>query len=118
MKLVDAIAMELAVAHLENRHSGVVRRMPHNNPGYDILVSAEGAALRHVEVKGTTRPKPHFFMSEGERLFSEAHDDSYTLLVVYDIDVQSRTGVILERPGPVGGDGVELWPITWEARFS
>ena len=33
-------------------------------------IEFQGAPPRYVEVKGTTRTLPHFFMSEGERLFS------------------------------------------------
>jgi hypothetical protein len=88
--------------------------MPHNNPGYDIRLGLSSDAVRYFEVKGTTRAAPHFFMSEGERLFAEAHTESYTLVCIYGIDLDRRTGVVHERPGMVQGEGVELRPVTWE----
>jgi hypothetical protein len=113
-RLVDEIAMELALAHVEATHpQAKVQRMPHNNPGYDIrVVCADGT--RYVEVKGTKRPVPHFYMSEGERLFADVNHDRYSLVVVFSIDTAQRTGTIIVRQGSIDSDDVSLRPVHWE----
>src|SRR5262249_23774274 len=114
-RLVDEIAVELALAELRKRYpTAHVENMPHNNPGYDIRVKEGGRIVRYVEVKGSLRPEPHFFMSEGERLFSHANDARYSLLVLYGIDRAKRTGSVLMRDGAVEGDAVTLRTTQWE----
>jgi hypothetical protein len=118
-RLVDDVATALATAHLRALHpAGQVQVMPHNNPGYDIRVEFPGAPERYIEVKGTTRHLPHFFMSEGERLFSQRHGDAYTLVLVYDIDRTARTGKVLTREGPVAGDDLSLQAVQWEGALA
>ena len=46
---------------------------------------------RYVEVKGTKRPLPHFYMSEGERLFADANRDHYFLLVAFSVNTTGET---------------------------
>ena len=117
-RLVDEIAMETAVDHLNGASpEGRVRRMPHNNPGYDVRIEFSDRPPRYVEVKGTIRV-PHFFMSEGERLFSHRHADSYSLLIVYALDLTSRTGSVMLRDGAVAGDDLQLRPVTWEGALA
>jgi hypothetical protein len=107
--------MELALEHVRSLYpQAQVRRMPHNNPGYDIRVEFDGSPTHYVEVKGTTRPLPHFFMSEGERLFSHENADRYSLLLVYGLDLDTREGELLLRDGPVEGHDLSLRPVTWE----
>jgi len=113
--LVDEIAMDLVLDHLGLEYpSARVRRMPHNNPGFDIRVEGDGNSVRYVEVKGTTRALPHFFMSEGERLFSHENGDIYSLITVYAIDLDARTGTVMVRHGLVEGNDLRLRPVTWE----
>jgi hypothetical protein len=117
---VDEVAIELAITHLKkNQPHDRVRQMPHNNPGYDIRIETEAGPPKYVEVKGTSRALPHFFMSEGERLFSHDHGPSYTLIVVYAIDVEQRTGELMVRDGPIDERGdVTLRAVTWEGVVS
>lgn len=113
--LVDEIAMEIAADQLASTHDHhILRKMPHNNPGYDIRVEGAVGEVRYVEVKGTTHALPHFFMSEGERLFSREHDENYSLLVVHDIDLKARTGTTTVYDGAVDNAGFELRPVVWE----
>ena len=92
-----------------------VREMPYNNPGYDIAV--EGLSFKFVEVKGTQRPTPSFFMTEGERLFGTMHEEVWRLACVYGIDLESGShrGTEwyrrLEDVGP-------LTPVQWACRPS
>ena len=117
-RLVDEIAMEIAISWLEADHpEAAVRRMPHNNPGFDVRVE-DDARVRYVEVKGTTRALPHFFMSEGERLFSHDHAADYTLLIVYSVDTTARTGQVLTRKGPIAGDDLVLQAVQWEGALA
>jgi hypothetical protein len=117
-QLVEEISMNVAVAYLEETYPDAkVRRMPHNNPGYDVRIEAVGEPSRYVEVKGTTRGLPHFFMSEGERLFSHDHSAAYTLLVIYEVDTIAGTGLLLRRDGAVGGEDLWLQPVQWEGGF-
>jgi hypothetical protein len=88
--------------------------MPHNNPGYDVRVADSGKTIRYVEVKRTLLPDPHFFMSEGERLFSQDNAARYTLLVYYGIDSGGRSGTCLVREGAVDGSDLVLRATQWE----
>jgi hypothetical protein len=115
-RLVDEIAVELALAELRARYpTAQLTEMPHNNPGYDVRVREGGNVIRYVEVKGTLRGEPHFFMSEGERLFSHENAARYSLLVFYAIDRLRRTGALLARDGGVAGDDVTLRATHWKA---
>ena len=97
-RLIDEISMDIAVDHLKIIYPGTaVERMPHNNPGYDIRIEESDRVLRYVEVKGTSRLLPHFFMSEGERLFSHDKAEQYSLLLVYGVDRTTRTGSVMIR---------------------
>ncbi|HEY8590057.1 MAG TPA: DUF3883 domain-containing protein [Naasia sp.] len=87
--------------------------MPHNNPGFDVLVTGPGDFRLHVEVKGTQAPVPAFFMSEGERLFSVNNADKYLFVCVYDIDLESGQATVLTKQGPVGGEAFHLIPAQW-----
>lgn len=112
-RLVDTIAMEQAIAEAYRSFPGMeICRMPQNNPGFDILIQGE-AFLHYIEVKGTTRSRPHFFMSEGERRFSIARAQSYSLWVIYDIDIAAGRGTFLKRGGAVDGMGAGLTPRQW-----
>jgi hypothetical protein len=112
-RLVDDVAMEQAMGEATRLFpESAVERMPHNNPGFDIEVVAAGER-RYIEVKGTTLPRPRFFMSEGERRFSEAHAGSYSLWVVYSIDMRARRGTLVKREGSVGEMSADLVPTQW-----
>jgi hypothetical protein len=114
-RLVEEISVELSLAELSDMYPEAdVTPMPHNNPGYDIRVDDSGKTIRYVEVKGTLRPDPHFFMSEGERLFSHDNAARYTLLVYYAIDRVGRTGTKLVCEGAVDAGDLTLRPTHWE----
>lgn len=87
--------------------------MSHSNPGYDIEVGVPPAIERYIEVKGTIGPDVHFYLSEGERLFSEARAAAYTLAVVVDVDLVTKTGHIVWFDGPID-TRFALKPISWE----
>lgn len=116
---VDRYAMDAALAWCRTEWPGVeVQRMPHNNPGYDIRIGVIDAVVCLVEVKGTQSREPLFWLSEGERIFSETHADRYRLIVVTGIAVaqQSHIGIQVHR-GALGGEGVELQPAQWRGRL-
>jgi len=109
--LVDEIAVDLAFQHAASLYPDArVRRMPHNNPGYDLRVEFTNGPTRYIEVKGTTRVLPHFFMSEGERLFSQDHAAVYSLVVVYALDVVERHAGPCERFLDHGREELEVAP--------
>ena len=114
---VEDYAVDRAVEILHTRYpASVVRVMPRNNPGYDIRVTDDaGSLVRLVEVKGTGQPQPVFFMSEGERAFSATQADRYTLIVVYNIDLEAETHLLAEQPGEVRAG--QLTPVTWSGRL-
>jgi hypothetical protein len=115
---VDAVGMEVALAHVSSRFPGhVVTQMPHNNPGYDILVGLSAAPVRYVEVKSTRADAPVFNLSEGERRFSVAHAPLYSLLVITGIDIEART--YLEThwyDGALTDEEFQLRPLQWRGR--
>src|SRR5262249_6772669 len=87
-RAVEAFALRVALDEVSRRFPGwSAPSQPRNNPGFDVLVRRSGEHDRYIEVKGTTRLAPQFFITEGEIQFSRAHRDNYHLLVVFGIDV-------------------------------
>jgi hypothetical protein len=89
--------------------------MAANNPGFDLHTSLD--RFRFVEVKGTSKPLPTFFLSEGERRFGEEHADTYLLAVVYGMDLSGETfnDIALSRAPLQPGD--LLAPTQWSGRL-
>lgn len=116
---VDRLAMQVALTEVATRFpTALVREMPHNNPGYDIRVEMKDAAHRFVEVKGTQSSEPWFFMSEGERRFSEMNESTYSLLVVTGIRLATQTFEALNwRDGCVDAHVEVLKPMQWSAKL-
>jgi hypothetical protein len=72
----------------------------------------------YVEVKGTTRGLPQFFMTEGELQFSRRHEDAFHLVVVYKIRLEENTYEVLWHEGPVSIPvGFRLNPVQWACEF-
>ncbi|WP_022926739.1 protein NO VEIN domain-containing protein [Patulibacter americanus] len=88
-RAVEAYSRRVAAAWIEETYSASVVQMPQNNPGFDLRVT--GAPFVFVEVKGTRRPAPWFFVSEGERLFAQAKAADYLFVVVYGIDLYEKS---------------------------
>lgn len=90
--------------------------MATNNPGFDLETSVD--RFRFVEVKGTSKPLPTFFLSEGERRFGDEHSDAYLLAVVYGMDLPGGThdDIALSRAPLEPGD--LLAPMQWSGRLS
>jgi hypothetical protein len=89
--------------------------MATNNPGFDLETSVD--RVRFVEVKGTSKPLPTFFLSEGERRFGDEHADAYLLAVVYGMDLSGETfdDIALSRAPLRPGD--LLAPTQWSGRL-
>ncbi len=116
--LVDQIAIELALKTARVRFPDAdVQEMPHNNPGFDIRVAIDDAITRYIEVKGTLKPTPRFFLTEGERQFSIANSDTYSLWVFHNLDAETRTGVLAEHDGSVNVAAVDLLPVQYAGRL-
>ncbi|HEX5593599.1 MAG TPA: DUF3883 domain-containing protein [Solirubrobacterales bacterium] len=96
---------------LERFPSARIVDMPTNNPGFDL--ETDVPSLRYVEVKGTRGPLPEFHLSEGERRFAAAHQDTYLFAVVYGIELSSgaHTGISTVR-APLGS-AQRLVPQQW-----
>ncbi len=110
---VDAIAMGLAMAEAKSRWpTASVRRMPHNNPGYDLRVERDGETW-FIEVKGTTRTSPVFFLTEGERVYSVANSQHYSLWVFFAIDLSERSGQLRTLDGALTETNAGLNPRQW-----
>lgn len=115
---VENYSVAVAVSAMADRFGEKPTVMPRNNPGFDLRVGQEEAAVRYVEVKGTQMAEPVFFMSDGERQFSVRHADLYTLVVVSGIDLTAGThAAVSVRDGAVEGDDVELRPSQWRGRL-
>jgi Domain of unknown function (DUF3883) len=116
---VDRIAMDLALEYAQARFPDAhVRRMPHNNPGYDILISDGKQPVRYIEVKGTTFANPRFFLSENERRFSEDNAELYTLVVFYDLDLEAETAERVDRDGGISEADLGLKVAQWRGTIS
>jgi hypothetical protein len=92
-----------------------ISAMALNNPGFDLETTAD--RFRFVEVKGTSKPLPTFFLSEGERRFGDEHADAYLLAVVYGMDLSEETydDIALSRAPLKPGD--LLAPTQWSGRL-
>jgi Domain of unknown function (DUF3883) len=89
--------------------------MATNNPGFDLETSA--GRFRFVEVKGTIKRLPTFFLSEGERRFGAEHSEAYLLAVVYGMDLEreSHEDIALSRAPLLPGE--LLNPFQWAGRL-
>jgi hypothetical protein len=117
-RLVEDYAVAVAVELLRaETPDAEVITMPRNNPGYDLLVERDGQILRYAEAKGTQSSVPQFFISEGEREFSIGHSNSYSLIIVFSIDLQRRVHQTHIHQGPVTSESFELAPIQWKGRM-
>lgn len=115
---VERYSVDVALALLaEGFGREAVTEMPRNNPGFDILVRLSDAEL-HVEVKGTRRPWPVFFMSEGERLHSVRHAPTYRLCVISNIDLVAASHVVHWHRGAVANPPFEMAPRQWQVRLA
>jgi hypothetical protein len=112
-RLVDEVAMEVAIAHLASEWPAhEIKTMPHNNPGYDLEVVKDGHLIRYAEIKGTRKRIPEYFISEGQRLFAGVNSQRHTLVVVYSVDIAARTGVAIACDGAIETNS-DLRPDKW-----
>mgnify|MGYP000849576556 CR=1 FL=1 len=110
---VDEYAIEVAKNYLSEKWPrSEIEVMAHNNPGFDILVRNDQESV-FVEVKGTQRLLPQFFMSDGELKFSVANAEKYMLLVVHEIDLEKSQHRIFTRDGEINANFFDLTPIQW-----
>lgn len=115
---VDDVGMEIALGLVRDAFPGdVVEPMAQNNPGFDFRVGPAESPTRYVELKSTRSHVAKFIISEGERRFSEAHPDQYSLLVLTGIDLETRTyQEAWWCDGEVGVDSHGLRPLKWQGR--
>jgi len=116
-ELADAVgryAVRVVIPLVEARFGSRVTEMHHNNPGFDLLVGDTRQPERYVEVKGTQSIEARFFLSEGERLFSERNADRYSLVAVTGIDIaRNRHSSVTSWDGPVESPRFVLRPAQW-----
>lgn len=114
---VEEFAIAVALARVTATYGGLaVEEQSHSNPGFDIRVGPAGAPLRFVEVKGTMLQMPTFFITEGERYFSEVHAGRYTLMVIFSIDLAAHSYRVSEWNGPVSAELFNLSPLQWRGQ--
>ena len=100
--MIEKISIEYALAEVKKWYpSAHIEVMSHNNPGFDILVTEQSRVIQYIEVKGTQLNKPIFQLTETERKFSKNNSSLYSLLVVWMIDVNSKTYKITKHDGEV-----------------
>jgi hypothetical protein len=92
-----------------------IAEMATNNPGFDLETSAE--RFRFVEVKGTIKRLPTFFLSEGERRFGAENAGSYLLGVVYGMDLSRETYEDIAWSRAPLKPGELLNPSQWAGRL-
>lgn len=117
-RAVEDYSVAVVVNELEKQYAEPVVVMPRNHPGFDIRVGPGASPVRYVEVKGTQSTDSVFFMSDGERRFSMANADKYTLFIVSGINLKAGThSQVSKRNGPVDGEDFELRPHQWRGRL-
>jgi len=118
LRQVEKFAMDVAERWLRTRHPNAdVQVLPRNNPGFDILVCGDNQR-RYVEVKGTQRSTPVFFMTQGEIQFSREHAAEYLLLIVYRVGLKSGEYRIMCHEDQVSEDAFSLRPTQWACEAS
>ena len=117
LKAVEDFALRVALDEVRRRYPNtMVQPQPRNNPGFDILVRGleESAEPVYVEVKGTTRGFPQFFVTEGELQFSRRRAVQFILIVVYKIRLALKTYEVFWHKGPISIEaGFRLKPAQW-----
>lgn len=117
LRAVEEFALRVALDEVCRRYPhATAEQQPRNNPGFDILVRRKSASADwiYVEVKGTTRGFPQFFMTEGELQFSRRHMDRYCLVVIHKIRLDAGSYDLFWHDGPVAvGTGFRLSPVQW-----
>lgn len=118
--MVESISVKAAQEWLKTQYpSELVMVMPHNNPGYDIRVGESSSPIAFAEVKGTQSALPVFWLSEGERKFSEAHADKYIFIMVSGIDLKGTSSpVTTVRFGSLIDDDVILEASQWRGQLA
>jgi hypothetical protein len=122
LRAVDDFAVRVAAEEVRRRYPGAtVEPQARNNPGFDILVRQLPLPGGHayVEVKGTTRTVPQFFVTEGELQFSRRHPDRFRLIVVYGIDLHTSDYDVFWHEGPISAEfGFRLNPVQWACQVA
>lgn len=113
---VERYSVDVALAMLREESPGTsITEMPHNNPGYDICVGDLQKPRHFVEVKGTQRHEPAFFLTEGERFFSHTHAQYYRLIVVHSIDLLKNRHAVSTWNGSL--HDLDLSPVQWKGKL-
>ena len=116
--VVDEIAMELAMREATSRWpANEIRRMPHNNPGFDIEIRDEAGPIFYVEVKGTRATDPRFFISSGEVAHSVKNADRYSIWIFHSLDIKARTATLAAHDGAVTKENFDLQPKQYFGRL-
>lgn len=117
-KEVDEFAMNAAMNQVGCKYPNEeIDQMGHNNPGYDILVEKDGEVVTYVEVKGTKKPKPTFYMSEYERRFSKNNAEKYLLIIVYNINLNTGKYHLDSYQGDINvNDKFKFKPVQWSVQ--
>jgi hypothetical protein len=117
LKAVEEFALRVATNEVLKRWpDATVKIQSRNNPGFDVMIKlqSEPAEVIYLEVKGTTRALPQFFITEGELRFSRRHAGQFSLIVVYAIRLDSAAYKIFWHDGSVSVDeGFHLNPVQW-----
>jgi hypothetical protein len=110
---IESFATEVAQKEIARRWTNArIEVQPRNNPGFDMLVDTHDELL-YVEVKGTERCVPQFFITDGELQFSLRQKSRFVLLVVYGINRVSGAYNILWHQGAVSEEFFKLRPVQW-----
>ena len=119
LRALEAFAVRVALDELRRRSSGSTPEpQPRNNPGFDILLRGSDPDL-YVEVKGTERGAPLFFLTDGELEFSKHNPDRFRLIVVYDIQIDQGTYKVYWHEGAISSEGgFRLRPVQWACSVS
>ena len=113
-RAIEEFAVEAALTEIRKRYADCsAKSQPRNNPGFDVLVHGPGGHI-YAEVKGTTRPFPQFFVTEGELQFSRRHAEKYRLIVIFRINVVAGTYEVFWHEGAISTEnGFRLNPLQW-----
>jgi hypothetical protein len=119
LREIEDFAIASALEEIQRRYPGVESQvLPRNNPGFDIQLTFPDGPV-YVEVKGTERPTPVFFATEGELQFSRRKADRYRLVVVHAIDLEARTYIVAWREGCIASEtGFLLRPVQWACELT
>jgi hypothetical protein len=105
---LDELALSLAVAEAKIRWPSAKIFVAPAGGEFSLAVRISKADQRHIAVKGTTAAEPLVRLTTDEVRYSETHGGTYSVWVIYGLDLDGGTGRFLDHDGPITDQDFDL----------